>query len=342
MKAVTFHEFGGIAQLQYEDVPEPKPGLGEVLVRVRACAVNHLDLWVRRGVPAYRTPLPHIAGSEIAGEIAALGEGVEGWQAGDRVAVYPGLSDWTCEYCLRGDNNVCVNFRLIGARTPGGYAELVAVPARNLVRIPEGISFQQMAAVPLVFLTAWHVLITRARLRPGEDVLILAGGSGVGSAGIEVAKLAGARVFATASTEEKLERARDLGADVLINYAEVDFAEEVARLTGGRGVDVVFEHVGESTFEKSVACLARNGRLVTCGATTGPDGRFDIRRLYSRQLSIIGSMLGTLEELHTVTKLVGDGKLRPVVERVLPLADAAQAQQLVESRQVFGKIVLVP
>jgi len=340
MKAVIFHEQGEPEVLRYEDVPEPQPSRGEVLIRVRACALNRLDIWLRAG--PHKPRLPHILGSEFSGDIAELGPDVTGLAVGDKVLVYPGLFDGTCKQCLAGEENVCESFGIVGSATDGGYAEYATVPAANVMPVPDGIGYNEAAAVPLVFVTAWHMLITRAGLRVGEWVLVHAAGSGIGSAAIQIAKLAGATVIATASTDEKLAKARDLGADHLINYSSTDFAEETRKLTGGEGVNVVFEHTGAATFPGSIASLAKGGRLVTAGATSGADAKLDIRKLYSSQLSVIGSMLGTRRELLEILRLVGERKLSPVLDRVMPLARAAEAHRLLEDRRQFGKIILTP
>jgi NADPH:quinone reductase-like Zn-dependent oxidoreductase len=342
MKAVVFEKHGGPEVLQYKDVPDPRIAADEVLVRVRACALNHLDLWVRQGAPGITVPLPHISGSEIAGDVAQVGPAVTKFKIGDRVLISPGWNCGECEFCRIGEENMCQHFKIVGAQVDGGYAELAKAPERFIIPIPGDLSYEETAAVPLVFTTAWHMLITRARLRAGESVLVLAAGSGIGSAAVQVAKLAGARVFATASAEEKLERAKQLGADVLINHSKGNFAEEVMRHTDKRGVDVVFEHVGPATFHLSLQSLRRGGRLVTCGATTGPKAEFDIRYLFAKQLSIIGSMMGTRAELLTVLDLVAQRRLKPVVDKVLPLSQAAEAQEIMLARKFFGKLLLRP
>lgn len=340
MKAVVFHKQGGLEVLKYEDAPDPKIGQGEVLIRVRACGLNRVDIWIRERLPG--VSLPHIEGTDVAGEVAEVGPGVEGISVGQRVCVDPALSCGRCEHCLAGDDDICTSFKILGYQVDGGYAELVKVPAVNIAPIPEGLSFEEAAALPVVFLTSWHMLITRAQLRPGEDVLIHAAGSGIGSAAIQIAKLTGARVIATAGNAEKLEKAKELGADAGINYNEVDFSQEVLKLTNGRGVDVVFEHVGRATFEGSLKSLARGGRLVICGATTGPKVEFELRPFYSRQLSIIGSMLGTKREFLDVVRLAGERKLRPVIDKVYPLKDAVEAQRRLVDRDFFGKLILKP
>jgi NADPH:quinone reductase-like Zn-dependent oxidoreductase len=342
VKAVVFDRHGGLEVLQYRDVPDPQIAADEVLVRVRACALNHLDIWVRQGTPGITVPLPHITGSEIAGDVAAVGAGVKRVKVGDRVLISPGWNCGECEFCHVGDESQCLHFKIVGAQVNGGYAELAKSPERYIIPIPGDLSYEEIAAVPLVFTTAWHMLITRARLRAGESVLVLAAGSGIGSAAVQVAKLAGARVFATASSDETLERAKELGADVLINYSSANFAEEVLHHTDKRGVDVVFEHVGPATFHLSLQSLKRGGRLVTCGATTGPKAEFDIRYLFAKQLSIIGSMMGTRAELLTILDLVAQRRLKPVIDKILPLCQAAEAQRLMMERNHFGKLLLRP
>ena len=339
MKAVRFHEHGGSEVLRYEEAPEPALRAGEVLVRVRACALNHLDLWERSGLERVRIPMPHISGSDVAGDVVRA-EGAE-VAAGQRVMLQPGLSCGRCEACLSGRDNECAAYEVLGYRNhAGGYAELVKVPVQNLISIPDGIDYIHAAAFPLTFLTAWHMLMTRAKLERGEEVLVLAAGSGVGQAAIQIARLQGARVLATAGSAEKLERARSLGASEVIHHHEQDVAEEVRRLTNKRGVDVVIEHVGQATWAKSVRSLARGGRLVTCGATTGADAGLNLQALFAKQLSIHGSYMGTKGELLQVARFFFSGEVTPVIDRTFPLAEAAAAQQRLETSGQFGKIVL--
>ncbi|MEO2195933.1 MAG: zinc-binding dehydrogenase, partial [bacterium] len=293
MKAVRFHEHGGLDVLRQEEVPDPEPGPGEVLIRVRTCALNHLDLWQRRGIPGVR--LPHCPGSDVAGEVVRASAGDVG--EGQRVLVQPGLSCGRCAACLGGQDNLCRSYGLVGYQSEGGYAEFVTVPVENLVPIPDHIGFREAAAFPVTFLSAWHMLVTKAALRPGETVLILAAGSGLGQAAIQVALAQGARVIVTAGSDEKLARARELGAHEGIDHYREDIAKEVRRFTDRDGVDVVFEHVGQATWEPSMKSLKRGGRLVTCGATTGPSVSMDIRHLFSRQISLIGSYMGSKGEL---------------------------------------------
>ena len=339
MKAVRFHEHGAADVLRVEEVTDPLIGPGEALVRVRACALNHLDLWQRSGLRRVVIPMPHISGSDVAGVVAE--STVSGIAAGTRVMLQPGISCGRCAACLSGRDNECPQYEVLGYRNhPGGYAQLVKVPAQNLVPIPDNISFVDAAAFPLTFVTAWHMLVTRAQLQRGEDVLVLAAGSGVGQAAIQIARLLGARVVATAGSDAKLEQARALGAAEVINHHTQDLAEEIKRLTDRRGVDVVFEHVGRATWARSVRSLARGGRLVTCGATTGGDAAVDLLALFSKQLSILGSYMGTKSELLRAAEFFFSGQLKPVVDRTYPLDEAAAAQQRLEHSGQFGKIVL--
>jgi NADPH:quinone reductase-like Zn-dependent oxidoreductase len=342
VKAVVFHEHGGIDKLRYEDRPDPTMKDNEALIRIKACALNHLDLWGRVGLPGVRIPLPHISGSDICGEVVSTGKLVSKAGPGDVVMISPGLSCGACEYCLSGRDSMCRSYRIIGYQVDGGYAELISVPEVNLIPKPEWLKPGDAAAIPLVFMTAWHMLVTRAGISPTDVVLILAAGSGVGSAAIQIAKLWGARVIATAGSEDKLRLAKELGADELINHSQQDLAEEARRITNRRGVDIVLEHVGTATWEKSIKSLAVGGRMVTCGATTGYAGQTDIRYVYSRQLSILGSYMASKAELLKVVDLVRQRRLKPVVDKIYPLADAAKAQERMEKREHFGKIVLRP
>lgn len=342
MKAAIFRKHGGIDKLAIADVPPPIAGAGEVVVRVRAAAMNHLDLWVRRGLPGIEISLPHIGGSDIAGEVVELGAGVASVSKNARVIVNPGLWDGTCEWCQKGEHSLCADYRIIGEHTDGGFAEYVAVPAANLVEIPDEFSFEEAAAVPLVFLTAWRALITQARLRAGESVLIQGASGGAASAAIQIAKLAGAYVFTVTSSDEKAAHARELGADEVIDRTQEDFSKAIFKRTNRRGVDVVLENTGEKTWEGSLRALARGGRLVTYGGTTGPDGNTNIPLLFWKQVQIIGSTMGTAAEFATVTRLVWQRRLRPVIDRVLPLDDIKAAHEILEAGEQFGKIVLTP
>jgi NADPH:quinone reductase-like Zn-dependent oxidoreductase len=340
MKAVRIHEFGGPEVLRYEDIPDPRPHKDRVLIRVKACAMNHLDLWVRKGLPGVN--LPHILGSDIAGEIVEVGEYISGFKAGDRVLLAPMHFCNHCAKCVAGLQNQCLEFTVLGNRVDGGNCELIAVPAVNVIQIPDSLDFNQAASVPLVFLTAWHMLVGRASIRPGQTVLVLGASSGVGIAATQVAKLFHARVITTAGDETKLEKARALGADHGINHYRQKISEEVRKLTNKEGVDIVVEHVGPATWEESMKSLKPAGVLVTCGATTGPNVGFDLRFLFSRQLSLLGSYMGTMGELHEVLGHVFAGRLKPVVDRVFALKEIRAAHEYVEKSQMFGKIVLVP
>lgn len=342
MKAVVFHQHGDLDRLQYVDFPEPKIGHDEVLVRVRGCGLNHLDLWTRQGLPGVQIPLPHILGCEVTGEVAQWGRDVNGFKRGESVLVSPGLHCSRCEFCLRGEDSLCLEYKIMGFQVNGGYAQYAKAEARHLIRVSNRLSFEEWAAVPLVFLTAWHMLITRAKLQAGETVLVHAAGSGIGSAAIQIAKVTGASVIATAGSEEKLKKAKKLGADELINYRARDFSKEAKRLTGDRGVDVVFEHIGPETWKGSLASLAKGGRLVTCGATSGPTAEIDLRFLFMKQLSVLGSYMGSRHELLKVLQLFEQGKLEPVVDSVFPLKEAREAQKRMLDRKQFGKIVLKP
>lgn len=326
----------------YEDIPEPKFKATEVLLRVRACALNHLDLWVRRGIPGVEIPLPHVLGSDIAGQVVGTGELCERIRTGQRVLLSPGLSCRQCPQCLAGRDNRCRRYTMFGYGVPGGNVEYLAAPEYTAIPIPDDLSFEEAAAVPLVFLTAWHMLFTLARLEPGEDVLVLAASSGVGSAAVQLAKLVNCRVIATAGGEARLEMARRLGADAVIDHYAQDIAAEVRKLTGRRGVDVVFEHVGAATWQKSLASLAPNGRLVTCGATTGPEVKLDLRYLFAKQQSVFGSYMGTLGELHQVLQFVFRKQVKPVIDRLYPLEEIAAAHNRLERHEHFGKVVVIP
>ncbi len=340
MKAVVVREHGGVDRLEMTEVPDPAPRAGHAIVAVRAVALNHLDLWVRRGVPGHRFSLPLIAGAEAAGTIETIEKNELGFAVGDEVIVAPGFSCGECVACRSGNDPLCPRFGIFGETADGGAAERMLVPLRNLIRKPANLTFAEAAAVPLDMLTAWHMLVSRARLRPGETVLVQAGGSGVGSAAIQIARLWNATVYATAGSPEKAARAKELGAHVAIEYRSTDFLTEVRALTAKRGVDVVFEHVGGETFEKSLRALAKGGRLVTCGATSGGEVTLNLRLVFFKLLSILGSTMGSLAELHEIMTHVAAGRLRPVVDRVLPLSQIAEGHRLLEAREAFGKVVL--
>jgi len=340
MKAVLFRAHGGPDKLSYEDLPTPTIGPEEVLVRVKACALNHLDMWIREGNPAYPMPLPHVLGSDVAGIVEQVGPHVDGVTVGQRVFLSPGISCWRCDACLAGRDNFCHSYGLLGAMVHGGYAEYVKVPVRNVLPIPENLSFEQAAAFPLVSVTASHMLFALAGLQHGETVLIMGAGSGVGSMVVQMAKLAGARVITTVGSDDKIPKAVILGADAVINHAREKVSERVKLLTEGRGVDVVIEHIGHEVWDSCLESLAKGGRLVTCGATTGGDVTLNLRYVFSRQLTIKGSYMGTRAELVKAAELMGQGRLISVIDRTFPLQEARAAQELMLSRKFFGKIVL--
>jgi NADPH:quinone reductase-like Zn-dependent oxidoreductase len=342
MKAARIHQHGGPEVLVHEDAPEPRLKPDQVLVRVRACALNHLDLFVRAGIPGMRFPMPHVLGSDIAGEIVATGDLCERVKPGWRVLLSPGVSCRQCQQCLSGNDNFCRRYTLFGYAVDGGNTELLAAPEYSVIQIPDDLGFEEAAAAPVVFLTAWHMLMARARLQPGEDVLVLAASSGVGSAAIQIARMFHCRVIATAGGDAKLAKARELGADHVIDHYRQDISAEVTRITGKRGVDVVVEHVGVATWPKSLESLAPGGRLVTCGATTGYSAGIDLRYLFSKQWSLLGSFMGSMGELHQVLKFVFRKQLKPVVDRVYPLAEIRAAHERIENKEHFGKVIVRP
>ena len=338
MRAVVIHEHGGPEVLQVGKVPKPEVGPLDVLIKVWACGVNHVDLYLRQGIIGAHIPLPAIPGREVAGQVEEVGEMVEGVTPGDRVTVIPRFPCGKCEPCRIGQEGMCLEAESV----PGGYAEYTSAPASSLLQLPPEISFDAAAAVALAYLTAWHMLIDRAKLRSGEDVLIHAAGSGVGSGAVQIAKLSGARVIATVSTEEKVAKARELGADEVINYSTEDFRDAVIGITEGRGVDVVVEHLGADTWERSIDSLAYNGRLVTCGAHTGVYGRVNIQEVFIKQISLLGSYLGSRHELNQLLKVVARHEIVPVIDSVYPLEEASNAHRIMEDRSQFGKLLIKP
>ncbi len=340
MKAVRIHQFGGPEVLTYEDIPEPVLRYDQVLVRVRACALNHLDLWVRKGLPGVQ--LPHILGSDIAGEVAGVGDYVTDVKPGQRVLVAPMSFCGHCVRCCNGQHSLCRQFTVIGNGVDGGNCELIAVPRINVIPIPEHLSFAEAASVPLVFLTAWHMLFGRASLKAGQTLLIWGASSGVGSAAIQIAKMLHCRVITTAGDEQKLERARQLGADFVINHREQKVADEVRKITAKEGVDIVFEHVGQASWEDSIRSLKPGATLVTCGATTGPDAKIDLRLLFAKQLTLVGSYMGTMGDLHEVLGHIFAGRLKAVVDSTFPLSEARAAHEKLEAGAMFGKVLLEP
>ena len=341
MNAVRFHSHGGPEVLRFEQAPDPELRPGTVIVRVRACALNHLDLWQRNGLDRVTIPMPHISGADIAGEIASVADDVRDWEVGQRVMLQPGLSCGRCAKCLAGEDNYCPRYDVLGYQSAGGYAELVAVPAANLIALPDHIGDVEAAAFPLAFLTAWQMLFTRAQLKAGDSVLVLAAGSGVGQAAIQLARVCHARVIATAGGQAKLARAKEIGAADVIDHYEEDVVKRVREITANRGVDIVVEHVGTATWDKSLRCLARGGRVVTCGATTGHQSSLDLRHLFARQLSILGSYMGAKPELLQAADLFFRGLIKSHVDSTFPLTAARDAQMKLERSEQFGKIVLV-
>ena len=342
MKAAFFKEHGGSDKIIYGDYKDPSPDAVDVVVRVRACALNHVDMLLLDGRYPPPEGLPHVNGCEVTGTVEAVGDRVKGLTKGQRVIIFPGFSCGTCEYCLRGERTVCTRYGYLGAAKDGGYAELVKAPSANILPLPESISFEQGAALPLAMLTAWHALVMQANLRAGQTVLVQAAGSGVGSAAIQIARLCGARVITTVGSDDKIDFAKALGADTVVNYRTQDFVEEAKKWSNKRGVDVVVEHIGGETFEKSVYALTRLGTLVTIGSHDTHWGRVDLRHMYSKNLRIVGTNLGSILELKTVLEHVVEGKLKPVIDRAFPLKDARAAVQHVLDRKNKGKVLLVP
>ncbi|HEX4046734.1 MAG TPA: zinc-binding dehydrogenase [Elusimicrobiota bacterium] len=344
MKAAVLKAFGGPENLEFGEVPDPVPGPGEVLLRVRACALNHLDLWIREGLPSAKVKLPFILGCDAAGEAAALGPDVEGVELGARFAVHPGRCCGRCAACLDGRESDCPDYGIIGAYggRPGAYAELLAVPVADLLPMSAAQTFAQAAAAPLTFLTAWHMLETLAELRSGETLLVMGAGAGVATAAIQIAKRRGARVIAVSTSKEKLERAKSLGADFAIQNPPEDLARTVRKLTGGGMADAVFEHIGGSFIGEALKCLRRSGRLVTCGATAGPVAPIDLRYVFDRQLRILGAKMGGRAEMRAVWERLAAGEFAAVVDRTFPLAQARAAHEYLAARGQFGKVVLLP
>ncbi|OFX15785.1 MAG: NADPH:quinone reductase [Armatimonadetes bacterium RBG_16_58_9] len=340
MKAVVFHEHGGLENLKYEDVPTPEPQEGEVLIDVKACGVNHVDKWIRLDGKK-KLPMPHITGTEVAGEVAVVGSGVRGIGVGQCVAVSHWWTCGSCEWCLKGEESLCVSGKIVGMEVQGGFAEYMVAPATHVLPLPEGVCFTDAAAVLVSTVTAWHMMVARAGIKAGEDVLVLGADGGVGSSAIQIAKLHGARVIATTHGTENARRAREMGVDYVVDIEQADFLDEALKFTSGRGVDLVVEHVGAATWEKSVSSMARNGRLVVCGDTTGRQVTDDIHVLFRKQLSLIGSMGGTRRDIMDVLRLVQHGKIRPVIYKTYPLDKVPEAERIIEARQHFGKMIIV-
>ncbi|MFD3005708.1 zinc-binding dehydrogenase [Thermus tengchongensis] len=340
MKAVVMEARGGPEVLKVAEMPTPEPGPKEVRIRVKAAALNHLDIWVRKGVASPKLPLPHILGADASGVVDAVGPGVTGFAPGDEVVVNPGLSCGHCERCLAGEDNLCPKYEILGEHRFGAYAEYLVVPEANLLKKPPNLSFEEAAAIPLTFLTAWQMVVDKLQVRPGEDVLVMAAGSGVSVAAIQIAKLFGARVIATAGSEEKLRKAKELGADETVNYTHPDWYKEVRRLTGGKGADKVVDHTGALYFEGVIRATANGGRIAIAGASSGYEGTLPFAHVFFRQLSILGSTMGSKSRLFPILRFVEQGRLKPVIGQVLPLEEAAEGHRLLEERRIFGKVVL--
>jgi len=342
MKAVVVHGHGGPEVLRYQDWERPEPAQDEVLIEVHAAAINHIDVWIRKGLPGVTFPFPLIPGCDAAGIVRAAGAGVSGMPAGTRVAINPGISCGRCEFCAGGFGGQCDRFLMVGENRHGSYAQFLTVPAHIVLPIPDTLTFEQAAAAPLVTLTAWSMMVNKGQLRPGEDVLILGVGAGVGTAALQIAKMTGCRVFAAASADEKLELASSLGADFLINYAREEFDKKIRQLTDRRGVDVVVDYIGAETWVRSLRSARKGGRVLTCGATTGFDPRTDLRQIFYRQVQVIGSTMGSHRDFLDAMRAVFRGQIKPVIDRVLPLSEAGRGHEAIEKREVFGKVVLKP
>jgi NADPH:quinone reductase-like Zn-dependent oxidoreductase len=340
MKAAFFREHGGLEKIEYGDLSDPVPGQGRVRVRVRAGALNHLDIFVRNGIPGIPVALPHVMGSDGAGVVESVGPGVTRVKPGDEVVLNPGVNCGECEFCLRGEHSLCVTFHLLGEHVAGTFAEYVVAPALNAYPRPAALSWEEAAAFPLTFLTAWRMLVTKARVKPGESLLIIGIGGGVAVAALQIAKLLGMTVYVTSGSEGKLARAKALGADGGIDHAKSDFSREIRKITGKRGVDVVLDSVGKATWKQSIASAAKGGRLLTCGATTGTNPETDLGRIFWNQLTVHGSTMGTHAEFAEMLRIFGDGKVKPVVDAVFPLSQAREAERHLEEKKQFGKVVL--
>ncbi|RMG57276.1 MAG: alcohol dehydrogenase [Deltaproteobacteria bacterium] len=340
MKAAFIEEHGGLEKVKVGEVPVPEIGPDDVLVRVKTAALNHLDIFVRNGLPGVKLTFPHILGSDGAGIVEKVGENVKNVSVGDEVVLNPGINCGTCEFCLKGEHSLCVTFHLLGEHINGTYAEFVRAPAINCYPRPKTLTWEESSAFPLTFLTAWRMLVTKARIKPGEWILIIGIGGGVAVASLQISKLFGLKAIVTSGSDEKLARAKEMGADFTINHNETDFAKEVRKITEKRGVDVVFDSVGKATWKKSLAALAKGGRLVTCGATTGPNPETDVARIFWNQLTIYGSTMGTHAEFREMLKIFEEGKVKPVIDSVFPLDQVPEAQKRMEEKKQFGKIVV--
>jgi NADPH:quinone reductase-like Zn-dependent oxidoreductase len=342
MKAVQFTEHGDTDVIEYGEFPDPEPGDDEVLVDVKAGALNHLDVWTRRGLPTIDVEMPHVPGSDGAGEVVAVGDDVMRFEPGDHVALTAGVNCGDCEFCRHGEHSLCERYHIIGEHVPGVHGEQAAIPEDNLVPVPDHADWETAAAAPLVFQTAWRMLLDRGDLDPGESVLVLGASGGVGHAAVQIADYVGAEVYATASSQEKLDYAEAVGADHTIDYDDEDFASAIYELTDKRGVDMVVDHVGAATYPDSLKSLAKGGRIVTCGATTGPNPDAGLNRIFWNQLSVIGSTMATLGQVDDVLELVWDGTFEPRIRDVLPMSESARAHEMLEDREGFGKVVVKP
>ena len=343
MNALYFNEHGDLSKLRYGHIPDPTPAAEEVVVKVKACAINHLDLWVLRGWPELELDMPHIGGADIAGEVAELGGDVTGWGIGTKVVVNPGFTTAEDEWTRKGEESLSPHYHIFGESRRGGFAEYVSVPSENLLVMPDGVSFVEAAAPQLVLLTAWRMLRHRAGLQHGETVLIVGAGGGVNSISIQLAKLMGASVIALTSSEEKMKKSKTLGADHVVNYrAYPEWSKRIKHLTHGRGVDVVVDNVGDNTINQSIRAVCRGGRIVTIGNTSGPDLRIDNRYIFTKQISIIGSTMGSNKDFSDAMETVWSKKIRPVIDRELPLKDGVEAYRILRDGEQFGKVVLIP
>ncbi|MBI5299561.1 MAG: zinc-binding dehydrogenase [Deltaproteobacteria bacterium] len=340
MKAVCIHQHGGPEVLKYEDIPDPVCGSEDVLVQLKATSINHLDIWVRQGIPGWKVPLPIIPGSDGAGVVVGKGELIKDLAVGDKVLIIPNISCGNCEKCVNGDDNLCPDYGIVGETCNGCDAEMISLPRRNVIPIPKGLNYEEAAAIPLVFMTAWHMLVTKALVKPEQFVLVLAAGSGVGSAAIQIAKLHGARVIATAGSEEKLAKAKELGAEFTINHYKEKISEKVKEFTEKRGVDVVVEHVGRATWEESLKSLANGGKIVTCGATTGAHVSVDLNYLFHKHQQIIGSTMASRGELFEILNMFRQKKLKAVIDKEFLLKEVAEAHRYIEKGSQFGKVIL--
>ena len=340
MKASFFRAHGGLDKIQHGDLPDPVPGAGEVRVRIRAGALNHLDLFVRNGIPGLTLALPHVMGADGAGVVDLVGPGVTRVAPGDEVVLNPGINCGSCEFCLRGEHSLCVSFQLLGEHVWGTFAETVVVPEINAYPRPQGLTWEESAAFPLTFLTAWRMLVTKAKAMPGESLLVIGMGGGVSLAALQIAKMLGLTVGVTSGSADKLLRAKEMGAEFVIDHGAADFSRETRKITGKRGVDIVLDSVGKATWKRSIASLARGGRLLTCGATTGPDPEEDLARIFWNQLTVMGSTMGTHAEFSDLLRMFEGGGIRPVVDSVFPLSETREAQRRMEEKKQFGKIVI--